>query len=189
MKVQHSLRAFTAKDRKAIKMVAENYPVSKFYKTNEIITSMGIGEALITVLNEKGISTPLAATLLRAPRSRMNILTKSEITETIDSSRLVKKYSETLDRDSAYEILERKIIEFKDVEKQEKLKKEQAKIIKQVKKERKKTSLLNSSVGRQIGRTVARELTRGILGVLGLGVKLEQGVERNRALAGFSLNK
>jgi DNA helicase HerA-like ATPase len=185
MKVQHALRAFTAKDRKTIKMIAENYPISKFYKTNEVLTSMGIGEALITVLNEKGIPTPLVATLLRAPRSRMDILTKSEITEDIDSSRLVKKYNETLDRDSAYEILERKINEFKDKEKQEELKKEREKIIKQAKRERKKTSLLNSSVGRQIGRTVARELTRGILGVLGLGGKTRRRRRRKPSFSWF----
>nr|NIU87901.1 DUF853 family protein [Nitrosopumilaceae archaeon] len=169
MKVQHALRAFTAKDRKAIKMIAQNYPDSKFYDTNKVLTSMGIGEALITVLNEKGIPTPLAATLLRAPKSRMDILTKSEITQTIDSSRLVKKYNETLDRESAYEMLERKILDFKEEEKQKEIKKQQAKIEKQRKRKSKSSGIINSTFGRQIGRTVAREVTRGILGVLGLG--------------------
>jgi len=67
-KVQHALRAFTAKDRKAIKLVAENYPISEFYKTDNLLTSLGIGEAAITVLDEKARPTPLAATLLQAPR-------------------------------------------------------------------------------------------------------------------------
>ncbi len=185
MKVQHALRAFTAKDRKAIKLIAQNYPESKFYKTNEILTSMGIGEALITVLNEKGIPTPLAATLLRAPRSRMDILTKGELTEVIDSSRLVKKYNETIDRDSAYEILERKILDFKEEEKQKELKKEHQKIERQAKRERKSSSILNSSVGRQIGRTVARELTRGILGVLGLGGRTRRRRRRKPSFSWF----
>ena len=74
LKIQHALRAFTAKDRKAIKLTAENYPISEFYKTDEVLTSLGIGEALISALNEKGIPTPLAATLLRAPMSRMDVL-------------------------------------------------------------------------------------------------------------------
>jgi len=68
MKVQHALRAFTAKDRKAIKLAAQNFPESEFYTVEEKLTAMGIGEALVTVLNEKGIPTPLAHTLLRAPQ-------------------------------------------------------------------------------------------------------------------------
>ena len=67
LKVQHALRAFTAVDRKAIKLTAENYPLSEYYKTDETITALGIGEALVTALSEKGIPTPLAATMLRAP--------------------------------------------------------------------------------------------------------------------------
>ena len=64
MKVQHALRAFTAKDRKAIKLTAENYPISEYYNTTEVLTSLGTGEAFVTVLNEKGIPTPLVATML-----------------------------------------------------------------------------------------------------------------------------
>ena len=109
LKIQHALRAFTANDRKAIKSTAENYPLSEFYKTDEVLTSMGIGEALVTVLNEKGIPTPLAVTMLRAPMSRMNVLNDAEISEINNKSKLVKKYSEVIDRESAYEILNRKI--------------------------------------------------------------------------------
>ncbi|MFV8352363.1 helicase HerA-like domain-containing protein [Flavobacterium sp. XS2P14] len=109
LKIQHALRAFTANDRKAIKQTADNYPISEFYKTDEVITSLGIGEALVTALNEKGIPTPLAATMMRAPMSRMDILTESEIQEINSKSKLVKKYSELIDRDSAYEILIKKI--------------------------------------------------------------------------------
>lgn len=109
LKIQHALRAFTANDRKAIKSTAENYPLSEFYKTDEVLTSMGIGEALVTVLNEKGIPTPLAVTMLRAPMSRMNVLNDAEISEINNKSKLVKKYSEVIDGESAYEILNRKI--------------------------------------------------------------------------------
>ena len=109
LKVQHALRAFTARDRKAIKLTAENYPISEFYDTKEVLTSLGIGEALISALDEKGRPTPLAATLLRAPMSRMDILTNSELTDVIEKSSLVKKYGEVIDRESAYEILNEKI--------------------------------------------------------------------------------
>ncbi|MFV7235397.1 helicase HerA-like domain-containing protein [Flavobacterium sp. ZB4R12] len=109
LKIQHALRAFTANDRKAIKQTADNYPTSEYYKTDEVLTSLGIGEALVTALNEKGIPTPLAATMMRAPMSRMDILTESEIQEINNKSKLVKKYSELIDRESAYEMLNKKI--------------------------------------------------------------------------------
>ena len=80
------------------------------------MTSLGIGEALVTVLNDKGIPTPLAATMMRAPMSRMNVLSESEITDINNKSKLVKKYSEVIDRESAYEILNRKIQEAVKVE-------------------------------------------------------------------------
>jgi len=109
LKIQHALRAFTANDRKSIKMTAENYPLSDYYKTDEVLTNLGIGEAFVTALNEKGIPTPLAATMMRAPMSRMDILTVNEIDEINAKSRLVRKYSELIDRESAYEMLNKKI--------------------------------------------------------------------------------
>jgi DNA helicase HerA-like ATPase len=109
LKVQHALRAFTALDRKAIKLTAENFPLSDYYKTDETITSLGIGEALVTALNEKGIPTPLAATMMRAPMSRMDILSQAEIDSINRGSDLVRKYSQTIDRESAFEILSEKI--------------------------------------------------------------------------------
>jgi hypothetical protein len=121
LKIQHALRAFTANDRRAIKQTADNYPTSEFYKTDELLTSLGIGEALVTGLNEKGIPTPLAATMLRAPMSRMDILTQSEIDVINKNSRLVRKYSEVLDRESAYEILNKKITQARTIAKKETL--------------------------------------------------------------------
>src|SRR5690606_17821931 len=93
LKIQHSLRAFTANDRKAIKLTAENYPISEFYDTKEVITSLGIGEALVSTLDEKGRPTPLAATMLRAPMSRMDILDPDELSELIKMSQLTSKYN------------------------------------------------------------------------------------------------
>jgi DNA helicase HerA-like ATPase len=117
LKVQHALRAFTAIDRQAIKLTAENFPLSDYYKTDETLTSLGIGEALVTALNEKGIPTPLAATMMRAPMSRMDILSQSEIDSINRGSDLVRKYSETIDRESAFELLTGKI---DDIQKQAK---------------------------------------------------------------------
>ena len=109
LKVQHALRAFTAKDRKAIKLTAQNYPDTDYYDTAEILTSLGIGEALVSALDEKGKPTPLAATMMRAPMSRMDILTKSELGKLLSDSELAKKYNTEIDRESAYEMLTEKI--------------------------------------------------------------------------------
>ncbi|MDW5287695.1 helicase HerA-like domain-containing protein [Formosa sp. PL04] len=109
LKIQHALRAFTAKDRKAIKLTAQNYPDSEYYDTETVLTNLGTGEALISALDEKGRPTPLAATMLRAPMSRMDILTDTELSELISKSKMVKKYNETIDRESAYELLNKKI--------------------------------------------------------------------------------
>jgi len=111
LKIQHALRAFTANDRQAIKKTADNYPTSPYYKTDELLTSLGIGEALVTALNEKGIPTPLVATMMRAPMSRMDVLSQSEIDEINGKSKLVKKYAEEIDRESAFEILNKKLTE------------------------------------------------------------------------------
>lgn len=158
LKVQHALRAFTAKDRKAIKLTAQNYPISEFYDTAEVLTSLGTGEALVSALDEKGRPTPLAATMMRAPMSRMDILTDAELKDVLGKSRLIKKYNEEIDRESAYEILTEKI---------EKAEQEAEK-----EKEEKTTSRKSSSTRRSTRMNpVVKVLTsatfiRGVLGVL-----------------------
>lgn len=126
LKIQHALRAFTAKDRKAIKLTAENYPLSDYYQTDQLLTSLGTGEALVSVLNEKGIPTPLAATMLRAPMSRMDILNDSELKSLIENSKLAIEYNEEIDRESAYELLNKKIEIANQEEAKEKAEKERA---------------------------------------------------------------
>jgi len=167
LKVQHALRAFTAKDRKAIKQTAENYPTSKWYKADELLTTMGIGEAMITGLDEKGRPTPLAHTLLRAPKTRMDVLTKKEIMEVVNNSELVEHYNEVIDKKSAFEILEEKLGKIEKQQKSEK--KKPAKRKRAVKKDPSFVQEVSkNTMVRQLGRTVVRELTRGLLGVLGL---------------------
>jgi len=109
LKVQHALRAFTANDRKDIKLTSENFPISSWYDTETALTSLGTGEALVTTLNEKGIPTPLAAMMVRAPMSRMDILTVEELAEINRASQLFNRYSRDVDPESAAEMLERKI--------------------------------------------------------------------------------
>lgn len=162
LKIQHALRAFTANDRQAIKQTADNYPTSEFYNTSELLTSLGIGEALVTALSEKGTPTPLAATMLRAPMSRMDILTETEIQEINSKSKLVKKYSENIDRESAYEMLNKKITTIEE----ENAKKEEEQ------NEMKQTRTSNQpSTSEVVGKSVLKVLTsatfiRGAFGIL-----------------------
>lgn len=160
LKVQHSLRAFTAKDRNTIRKTAQNYPLTDFYNTEDLITSLGIGEALITALSEKGNPTPLAHTLIRAPISRMDILSPLEIDGLVSRSQLVQKYNVEIDNDSAYEILERRMNESRVVEERKPEPAPKAKT---------STRMTTAErVQRQVTTSVVRELTRGLLGVLGL---------------------
>lgn len=161
LKIQHALRAFTANDRQAIRQTADNYPTSIYYKTDEVLTSLGIGEAFVTALNEKGIPTPLAATMMRAPMSRMDVLTETEITEINGKSKLVRKYAEEIDRESAYEILAKKI---EDANQQAEAQAEE-----ENKTEERKSN--DPSTASVIGKSVVKVVTsatfiRGVFGVL-----------------------
>jgi DNA helicase HerA-like ATPase len=169
LKVQHALRAFTAKDRQDIKKVAENYPETTYYKTEDLITQLGIGEAIITLLNEKGIPTPLVHTMLCPPRSRMDVLNETEINQIVNTSKIAKKYNQVIDTVSAYELLNEKITEAATDKETDEDEEEKPKA--SSKKEEKGTleTILSNPVTKQVGRTAAGILTRTLLGVLGLG--------------------
>ena len=180
LKVQHALRAFTAKDRQDIKKVAENYPETEYYKTEDLITQLGIGEAIVTLLNEKGIPTPLVHTMLCPPRSRMDVLTDAEIDSIINASKLTKKYNVETDPISAFEMLSEKLQEASATESKEE--NEEVKEKTKPAKEEKSTldTILSSPVTKQVGRTAANVITRTLLGVLGLG-----GTSRSRKKTGW----
>lgn len=158
-KIQHALRAFTANDRKEIKKTAENYPLSNYYKTDELLTQMGIGEAMITLLNDKGIPTPLVHTFLMTPRSRMGVLSDAELSQMVSKSSIASYYNEKLDRESAFEILHKKTQQYaetvaaptaqvKNITTLEKPKEEQSWL----------GNFLSSSVGKQVQRSLVRTL-------------------------------
>lgn len=164
LKVQHALRAFTAADRKSIRQAAQNYPETDYYNVDELITTLGTGEALVTVLNEKGIPTPLVHTLLVPPASRMDVLTEAEISAVIGKSAIRSKYEKAIDRESAKEMLQRKLERAaENIPAEKPAGRERA--------EKRSTAekVLDHSVTRQIGRTAASILTRSLLGALGLG--------------------
>lgn len=159
MKIQHALRAFTAKDRKAIKLASENYPDSEYYDTDEVLTQLGIGEAFVSVLDRKGRPTPLAATMMRAPMSRMDILDDKELKEILDNSSIIEKYNEDIDRESAYEILSKKIdTAYKEEEKERKA----AEKVKSKPRTTRKSTRMNPVIKVVTSAT----FIRGVLGIL-----------------------
>lgn len=176
LKIQHSLRAFTAKDREVIRQTAQNYPLTEFYDTAELITQLGIGEALITSLNEKGIPTPLVHTMMCTPRSRMDVLTSEEVNAIVARSNLVMKYDKVIDQKSAYEMLTEKmeaaaekVAEAEQAAQEEKQRKAAQKPSSRAPKtiaEKASGTLINTFI-----RQGSNIIVRGVLGALGVGGK------------------
>jgi len=108
-RIQHALRAFTPNDQKALATTVKTYPTTPYYDLEEALTSLGIGEAVVTVLSERGAPTPVAWTRLRAPRSLMDTIGQDAIRQAAASSELHGRYGQTIDRESAYEQLGKKI--------------------------------------------------------------------------------
>jgi len=107
-RVQHALRAFTPDDQKALSKTVRTYPKTDVYDLESALTSLGIGEAVVTVLSEKGAPTPVAWTRMRVPRSLMAAIGTDAITAAAKASPLQAEYGQTVDRESAYEMLKAK---------------------------------------------------------------------------------
>ncbi|SFT05255.1 helicase HerA-like domain-containing protein [Saccharopolyspora flava] len=110
-RVQHAIRAFTPEDQKALARAVKTYPTTEHYQLDQALTTLGIGEAIVTVLSETGAPTPVAWTRLRPPRSLMGSIGEDAVREAARSSDLHAKYAETIDRESAYEKLAQKVAE------------------------------------------------------------------------------
>lgn len=167
LKVQHALRAFTAADRKVIKQTAQNYPETEYYKTEDLITQLGIGEALVTILNEKGIPTPLVHCMLCSPRSRMDILSDIEIDAIISKSKIASKYNQAVDSQSAYEILTDKLNQA--AERTEEIKKQAQEKRETKKGAAKEKGFFDDPVVKSMTRTAGNTIVRSLLGALGMG--------------------
>jgi hypothetical protein len=107
--VQHALRAFTPEDADNLRKAARTFPTTDFYDVEETMTSLGIGEALITVLTPRGVPSPLAATHLLPPDSLMAPLPEPQFVAAVAASPMTAKYSQAIDRDSAHEIIQRRL--------------------------------------------------------------------------------
>lgn len=155
LKIQHALRAFTAQDRKDIKLVSENYPETKFYDVKNQITTLGIGEAFVTALNEKGEPTPLVHAMVAPPESRMAPITGTELEAIVGRSSLVPVYNQVIDADSAYEMLTAKLA----AAAQSGVLMENGKPVKQ-----KDDSVFGGNFGKSIARSMATSTVRNVTG-------------------------
>ncbi len=166
-RVQHALRAFTPRDQKAVKAAAETFRDNPKVDVVRAITELGVGEALISVLDKKGMPTPVERAWVMPPQSRLTLLTPAERDRVIQASVLYGHYEKTVDRESAYEILQAKIAAREAAEAQQ---------AEQAAQKRQPPSQLDQagklfgdmakSAARSMGTQIGRQIMRGILGSL-----------------------
>ena len=162
-RVQHALRAFTPDDQKALKATVKTFPNSS-YDLEEILTGLGTGEAVVTVLSENGAPTPVAVTRLRAPESLMGPIDAATLDAAVKSSSLYGRYAQAVDRESAYEKLTTAVREPQETPKaasksSPKSAKEDESMVQQV-----VGSGMFKSLARSVGTQIGREITRSLFG-------------------------
>lgn len=153
-RVQHALRAFTPDDDKALRAAARTFPKTKFYDVEETLTTLGIGEAFVTVLSPRGVPTPPFATRLIPPASLMSVL--PDLEQRIATSPQVRKYATDIDRESAREMLAARVVA-------------QAPPVAPARKGRPPKpapSSFEQVMKSPVARTVAGAITRGLMGAL-----------------------
>jgi len=180
-RIQHALRAYTPKEQKAVRAAASSFRVNPKFDTEEVITDLGVGEALVSVLDIKGIPSIVGRTMIRPPSSHLGPVDAVERAAIIDGSDLKDKYTETIDRESAYELLEGKAIAREQAE--EEAKKADKEVVEKAKSEagskakRRTRTRQKRSAGdvitheaklfaRQMVRSQGRRMLRGLLGGL-----------------------
>jgi DNA helicase HerA-like ATPase len=175
LKIQHALRAFTPKDQKAVRIVANTFRANPAIDTSQVITELGVGEALVSVLNSEGIPTQVEQVLIRPPESRIGPMDETERAEQIGRSPFKGRYDKPLDRESAYEMLiaraKQSAAQEEQIEREEQAREQAEKDAKTT--ERSKTRRSNrqtpaeafiKSAARAIGSQLGRRVLRGIMG-------------------------
>ncbi len=160
LKIQHTLRAYTPKDKKVIKAVAETFRANPKLDTESVITELKTGEALVSTLNLDGSPTSVERVLIRPPESQMGPISEVQRNEFISRSPLQGKYEQEIDRESAYELLKQRA---------EQLAEQQQDEPKKSKRSRGRQSVgeaMLKSAARSIGSQLGRQIIRGILGSL-----------------------
>lgn len=191
-RIQHALRAFTPKDQQAVKVAAQTFRPNPAFSTESVITELGIGEALVSVLDDKGSPTPVERVFIAPPASRIGPLADEERIEVMNRSPYKTIYNQMIDRESAYEVLKARVTQQQQTEQQQKvqeqLRAEQERIFKEQQKQQQQiqreqaraqqqaeragarresaTEALAKSAARAIGSNLGRQIVRGILGSL-----------------------
>lgn len=163
-RVHHVIRAFTPNDVKALKETIKTFPRSEYYDMEQQFTQLGTGQAFITVLNEKGIPTETVVTHLSPPTSFMGPLTPQEYQAQLDGSDLNKKYKETVDPRSAFEMLEEKMNAARKVETENK--REEVTKPSSTRSTRQEKSTFDEVLASPVTKQIGRELVRGVFGML-----------------------
>jgi len=168
-RVQHALRAYTPREQKAVKTAADTFRPNPKFKTDKAITELGKGEALVSVLDLKGVPTMVERTMIRPPESRMGPITPQERDKLIKSSPVYGQYDEAVDRESAYEKLVQRAGKRAEAQEKAAADKQAAREARAAPRQRESATdrfvkNVAGSVGRQVGSMVVRSLVRGILG-------------------------
>lgn len=187
-RIQHALRAFTPRDQRAVRAAADTFRPNPDIDTERAITELGVGEALVSVLEEKGIPSVVQRTMVRPPSSLLGPITETDRKRVIGASPILGRYDREIDRNSAYEVLKERAEEKARLEEEKRLQEEREKELERIRREYGSSSKRTSSgrtsrssrtdtvtesaiksVVRSVTYSLGKELVRGILGSLKRG--------------------
>lgn len=178
LKIQHALRAFTAKDNESIKKMAKNFPISEFYDIEKNLTTLGTGEAFVTTIGENGNPTPLVMTKIFPPESRMDTITNAELASFLSISPIFASYKNPINPESAQEILAQKMMMIQSQKREEEA--EKARII--TEKERQKNPTMTDTIVESVTKTFGKEIARSVGTKIGgrrmgsIGAEIARGI-------------
>jgi uncharacterized protein len=169
-RLQHALRAFTPDDEKALRAAARTYPKTPFYEIEPTLTSLGIGEALVTVLGPTGVPTPPFATRMIPPAARMGPLTDAELQQRLANSAQVREYAQAVDRQSAREMLAERAMAAVEAPQAERVPVGRGPAAPRTGRQAQGTfeQILKSPVTRSVATTITRGILGALLGTMGL---------------------
>lgn len=178
LKIQHALRAFTAKDNESIKKMAKNFPISEFYDIEKNLTTLGTGEAFVTTIGENGNPTPLVMTKIFPPESRMDTITDAELASFLSISPIFASYKNPINPESAQEILAQKMMMIQSQKRDEEA--EKARIM--TEKERRKNPIMTDTIVESVTKTFGKEIARSVGTKIGgrrmgsIGAEIARGI-------------
>lgn len=171
-RIQHALRSFTPKQRKAIKQAAETYRTNENFNVEDVITELGVGEALVSTLEKKGQPSVVQRTLIRPPYSQLGPITPAQRKDIMNASRFAKKYDAAVDRESAYEELKQRAEKAAEQAEKAQAEAEKAKAAEKAAKPKRRSNRQGvgeafiKTVVRSVGSQISREIMRSVLGAI-----------------------